>query len=281
MSSTIQGAKQTGANSGIDFSMAARPCFWLFGDSITQYCSKLEYTGWGLLLVDAYTSEYRCADIVNRGLSGYNSRWGLMVLPKLLRQHAGEPPALVTIFFGANDCVIPEARQHVPLPEYKKNLQAMATVIRDAWPDAVVVFITPPPVDVDKWDQAKGHLTKGQRSLENAGAYAEATVEAAAAAGCASLDLFSRIKAFEGGDPSAQGASRGEGWGTAWKDCLIDGLHLAEVGNRILFLALQELVGELVPKLGATDLPIHLPHHSDIPEACPGPYLLASHSDQA
>ncbi|KAJ1495785.1 hypothetical protein T484DRAFT_1761242 [Baffinella frigidus] len=118
---------------------------------------------------------------------------------------------------GANDCVIPEARQHVPLPEYKKNLQAMATavrdawpdavvatVIRDAWPDAVVVFITPPPVDVDKWDQAKGHLTKGQRSLENAGAYAEATVEAAAAAGCASLDLFSRIKAFEGGDPSAQ-----------------------------------------------------------------------------
>jgi len=96
--------------------------------------------------------------------------------------------------------VIPTARQYVPRAEFKDNLVRIVALVREAWPDVVVVLITPPPVDVDKWDGTKGHLTKGQRSLKNAEDYAVATREAAAAAGCSCLDLFARIKAYEGGD---------------------------------------------------------------------------------
>lgn len=43
-------------------------------------------------------------------------------------QKAGVVPSLVTIFFGANDAALPDRdsrRQHVPLSEYKENLQRM------------------------------------------------------------------------------------------------------------------------------------------------------------
>ena len=45
----------------------------------------------------------------------------------------GPPPALVTIFFGANDAALPDrssARQHVPLLEYKENLKRIVEHIR-------------------------------------------------------------------------------------------------------------------------------------------------------
>ena len=120
--------------------------------------------------------------------------------------------------------MIPTARQHVPRAEFKDNLVRIVALVREAWPDVVVVLITPPPVDVDKWDGTKGHLTKGQRSLKNAEDYAAATREAAATAGCSCLDLFARIKAYEGGDSVGAVAVAGAGgWGKAWKTCLVDG----------------------------------------------------------
>jgi lysophospholipase L1-like esterase len=101
METTVKGARIKGGNSGVDFCRASRPSFFLFGDSITQYSSKLDPLGWGVLLADAYTSEFRSADIINRGFSGYNSRWALAILPQLIAQHGGAHPALVTIFFGS------------------------------------------------------------------------------------------------------------------------------------------------------------------------------------
>lgn len=48
---------------------------------------------------------FRKCDVVNRGLSGYNTRWAKLVLPRIVPNHgASHPPiAAVIVFFGAND----------------------------------------------------------------------------------------------------------------------------------------------------------------------------------
>ena len=47
----------------------------------------------------------RQADVVLRGYSGYNSAWALHLLAKVFPEGM-RPPALITIFFGANDAVL-------------------------------------------------------------------------------------------------------------------------------------------------------------------------------
>lgn len=60
---------------------AGRPTVVLFGDSLTQF--SFSEGGWGAGMADAYQ---RRADVLNRGLSGYNTRCGgpghTMVLPR-------------------------------------------------------------------------------------------------------------------------------------------------------------------------------------------------------
>lgn len=46
-------------------------------------------------------------DIINRGFSGYNSRWAKFLLLRAL-QTRSQPPALLTIWLGANDAVLPD-----------------------------------------------------------------------------------------------------------------------------------------------------------------------------
>lgn len=63
-----------------------------------------------------------------RGLSGYNTRWALKVLPRAMEGAADADPAAVTVFFGANDASLPDqvsAHQNVPLEEYQSNLRAI------------------------------------------------------------------------------------------------------------------------------------------------------------
>ena len=64
-----------------------------------------------------------------RGLSGYNTRWALKVLPRAMEGAAdAADPAAVTVFFGANDASLPDqvqAHQNVPLHEYQTNLRAI------------------------------------------------------------------------------------------------------------------------------------------------------------
>lgn len=59
-----------------------RPQIWLLGDSLTQQAAAPE--GWATALCSWYA---RKADVVNRGFSGYNSRWLRLALPKV-RAHA-------------------------------------------------------------------------------------------------------------------------------------------------------------------------------------------------
>lgn len=50
---------------------------------------------------------FRKCDVVNRGISGYNTRWAKLILPRLITESTGaDSIAAVTIFFGANDSAL-------------------------------------------------------------------------------------------------------------------------------------------------------------------------------
>jgi len=124
----------------------------LFGDSLTEQSFRVN--GWGASLANAYSRKlsffllksnqirsdpfspnvltnksYNCmfqADILVRGYGGYNTRWALFLLHHLFPLESTKPPLATTIFFGANDAALSgrtSERQHVPIQEFKHNLQ--------------------------------------------------------------------------------------------------------------------------------------------------------------
>jgi lysophospholipase L1-like esterase len=47
-------------------------------------------------------------DVISRGHSGYNSRWGVKVFEEVLKQLKGQQVVLLVIWLGANDAAIPD-----------------------------------------------------------------------------------------------------------------------------------------------------------------------------
>lgn len=77
---------------------------------------------------------------------------------------------LLTIFFGANDCALPDgtsSKQHIPIPQYKANLEAMVALAKAAGVQNILL-ITPPPID---------EATRIARNKEMHGDNAKATAE--------------------------------------------------------------------------------------------------------
>ena len=79
-----------------------------------------------------YLYSHRKFDIVNRGFSGYNSRWCKIILPKLMTEKDVKDTHLFTIFLGANDSVDSKLcpAQHVPLEEFRNNIKDMVEYLQ-------------------------------------------------------------------------------------------------------------------------------------------------------
>ncbi|KAM3362193.1 GDSL esterase/lipase isoform X1 [Capsicum galapagoense] len=225
-----------------------RPKIYLFGDSITEM--SFEHGGWGASLVNHFN---RTVDVVLRGYSGYNTRWGLKVLDKVFAGSSESESVLaVTVFFGANDASVEDrcsAFQHVPIEEYKQNLHSIVSFLKGRWPTTEVILISPPPIDeptrlLCPFTENKSGLP--ERTNEAAGNYAKACLAVAAECGVSAIDLWTRMQ-------------RIPGWQTA---CLSDGLHLTQTGNKIVF---EEVVEALKKKgFSLETLPVDLPVIFDI-----------------
>lgn len=61
----------------------------------------------------------RKVDIINRGFSGYNTKWALKIFDESV---LSLKPNFVIIFYGANDAAIESSVQYVPLSLYQQNL---------------------------------------------------------------------------------------------------------------------------------------------------------------
>ncbi|KAL1407206.1 isoamyl acetate-hydrolyzing esterase [Vanrija albida] len=129
----------------------------LFGDSITNQQHED-----GSMQARFSAAYRRKLDILNRGYGGYNTRWTRLLFDTIFakKEDAARVPAvrLVTIWFGANDSVLPDAeqkvRQHVPLAEYTANLRFFLDALTSPTsPYAAahgkglnIVLVTPPPI---------------------------------------------------------------------------------------------------------------------------------------
>lgn len=219
--------------------------FLLFGDSITEFSfntrmsnveGKDEFS-FGAAMVNAYT---RKLDIVQRGFSGFNSRWALKLLPKILEQENNV--AIATLFFGSNDACQHE-HQHVPLPEYKENTKKLIEMFKKN--GIKVVVIGPALYDVDKWYPSHGaEVDKGYvRSNELFAQYSEAAQEIANAQEVAFVNLH---EAFKKQDD--------------WKSLLCDGLHFSGKGYEVMFHEVIKTVEEKYPEFAPKAVEYKLPN---------------------
>ncbi|NXL92129.1 IAH1 esterase, partial [Alectura lathami] len=215
---------------------------------------SFQENGWGASLAKRLV---RKCDVVNRGFSGYNTRWAKVILPRLIgRSTAAESTVAVTIFFGANDSALPDLnpKQHVPLEEYAANLKSMVQYLKsvDITADRIIL-ITPPPLQESAWE--KECLAKGDKlNRRNAttGEYAQACVQVARDCETDVLDLWTLMQKTQD-----------------FSSYLSDGLHLSTQGND--FLAAQ-LWSHLEKRLSA--LPQLLPYWRDVDPLHPEASLL-------
>lgn len=246
--------------------------FLLLGDSLTQ--TSLE--GWGATLAHRYQ---RRADILNRGCSGYNTRWYLRyaqdcgIFQETTINKEGGGVALVTIFFGANDAALKDLDgKHVPVPEYEDNLKILVRHTQAAYPTAKILLIAPPPVHREQrlqfqkeryGDKATGIM---ERTSEHTALYATACVKVADELKLPCLNLFTNMLEAAGDDDFGQ--------------YLSDGLHFNQKGHDFVGQQVLHSIEEHFPELAihpdpmtgqpnnsgssCQGLPSSGPHHDEI-----------------
>jgi lysophospholipase L1-like esterase len=226
-----------------------RPALLLIGDSQTDIGSHVDDSslGWVSLLTRDYQAG-RSMDVVNRGFSGYNSRFVRDELPSILH---GLPATLAgaVVLLGTNDCCRPDRPgrlQHVPVPEYEENLTAIVRETRAALvPDGRLILLTPAPLDGERFEaeflKPMGLPVDG-RSEETLAPYVEAARRVARVARCELVDLHSEWAS------ARLGASQG----------LADGAHFDAKGHQLMHRLVAAKLRDV--GLGPEALRSHLPH---------------------
>ncbi|EGZ26852.1 hypothetical protein PHYSODRAFT_473500 [Phytophthora sojae] len=219
-----------------------RPVVLLTGDSLTEHGTDVSKSGWAALLQGEYS---RTADVINRGLPGYNTKWFLKdigpTIEREIRKGVYRTPSLITVWFGANDAALTSgynSAQHVSIEDYKENLKKIVGECWSAAPTASILLITPPHVN----DAARAKLAaKNNGSIDRTNAmskkYAQACVETGASIGVPVLDLNSYFNAMN----------------ETARDALLisDGLHFNSSGNKLVFEQLTEKIADVFPRLDA------------------------------
>ncbi|KAJ2774760.1 isoamyl acetate-hydrolyzing esterase, partial [Coemansia nantahalensis] len=232
-----------------------------FGDSITQLGSDPQLGGYVARLADLYQ---RQMDVVNRGLSGYNSSLARSVVDQVFpvtQPMAAAGPALAKrggsgsilpnrqsslpgtaatvqlciLFFGANDAVDPPAPMHNPIDAYADNLRHFIGLLREPTsrhysPKTRILIVTPPAVsDQMARETAKTMSVFRQVNSASTKRYAERAIAVAREAGVPYVDLNSAIE-----DKVKQLAAGAGAYG-GYERYLADGLHLTAGGYELVY----------------------------------------------
>jgi len=216
----------------------------LFGDSLTQ--GGWEPNAFAQRLAYVYA---RKLDVINRGLSGYNTEWAIPVFEQCFaKQHEQQhvpKVRILTIWFGANDAAIKPSAQHIPLPKFISNLTHLVRMVTSPTspyysPHTRIVLITPPPVNTYQREaelQAKEPPKLLDRTFETTRKYAEAVEGVGEKESIPVVDIWNALYDAAGRDERAL--------------CrfLWDGLHLNSAGYEILYDAIIRTICEKYPEL--------------------------------
>ena len=212
------------------------PKFILYGDSITEF-SFSQKGQWGALLADELR---RKCDVLNRGFGGYNSRWNLIMLPRIFTTDDARNIVGVTVFLGANDANPPGSITHVPLDEYRVNIKKITEQLLSVGiTKEKIILIGPPPVDNSKFPS---------RHNDRVTLYSEAVGQVAGESGVHFIELYNSM--MKDGN---------------WKRYLVDGLHFSPDGATFLFARLWRVVGNLTKHLPMIQpLPPYVGKHPEV-----------------
>lgn len=220
-----------------------RPKILMIGDSLTQ----TSFEGWGAGLADRYQ---RRADVLNRGLGGYNTRWGLRYAEKYGLWKEPGKVVLVTIFFGANDAAIidQDPSKHVPVDEYQANLHKYIDLVNEHYPEAKVLLLTPPPIHIGQrlayQKRRYGDKATGipERTSDHTSKYVDACTEVGKERTVPYVDIFHGMIQAGGGD---------QGFGKF----LSDGLHFGPLGHDFVLQAVLNAIKTNFPNLAVEPCP--------------------------
>ncbi|KAI0781306.1 SGNH hydrolase [Trametes elegans] len=215
----------------------------LFGDSLTQ--GGFESNGFAAKLAHVYN---RKMDVLNRGLSGYNTEWAIPVFEQCFATKPEQPHVpkvrLLVIWFGANDAAPPPKPQHVPLVHFRANLERLLALVRSPdshWhsPDTRVILMTPPPVSTLQRARAQREKVPPReldRDFDTTRRYAEAVVDVGRQQRVPVIDLWTTL--YEAAGKSEEGLEA----------FLRDGLHVNEEGYGIVFEELLKAIKDNYPE---------------------------------
>ncbi|KAL4168739.1 hypothetical protein KRP22_012134 [Phytophthora ramorum] len=221
-----------------------RPVLLLTGDSLTEKATDPGKGGWVTLLQFRYR---RSADIIARGLSGYNSKWFLKYAMPAIQEEincgAYTSPSFVTVWLGSNDAVLWDGSNpelHVPIEDYKENLLQIVDSFQRTAPDASILLITPIHVDdtarikyaAERNDSRRGLV---DHSNANARRYSRACLEAGRALDVPVLDLNVYFNSMPESTRNAL--------------LLEDGLHLNADGHKIADEQIRNAIKAQFPAL--------------------------------
>lgn len=223
----------------------------LYGDSITQVSGSQDL---GFGFAPAFQTDYiRRLDVVNRGLSGYNTRQALRVIPWAIPTPAQGDVRLITIFFGANDATYSGHSQHVPLDEYQENLKKIVNHPMITIHKPQILLLTPPPVN-------EHQFMFPDRTAERTKTYADALKKTAQELNLPVVDIWSaflRKAGWQDGDPLLGRKDVEES--DKLKQLLLDGLHFTPAGYKVMYKEVTRTIREKLPDYIPEKFPMVLP----------------------
>ncbi|XP_054785201.1 GDSL esterase/lipase WDL1-like [Prosopis cineraria] len=203
-----------------------RPEFVLFGSSIVEL--SFNNQGWGSILAHLYS---RRADIVLRGYSGWNSRRALEVLSQVFPKEGGVQPAMIIVYFGGNDSMLPHPSglgPHVPLDEYIHNMRTIALHLQSLSEKTRLIFLTSPPINEAQIQKSLSGVLGLTRTNESCRRYSEACLKLCQEMNIKAIDLWNALQQRDD-----------------WLDvCFTDGIHLSSVGSKIVAKEIMRVLKE-------------------------------------
>ncbi|KAJ9123221.1 hypothetical protein QFC22_001415 [Naganishia vaughanmartiniae] len=211
------------------------------GDSISQQAFKIG--GYGAALVDAYQGK---ADVINRGMGGYNSNQLLKKLKDDFQWPNGDVKIAV-IHIGTNDATT-HGIQHVPVEDFTQNVKAILKFLKETQPEAKVILITPSTVDMDAWAALGLEMGMPSEMVYNRSPEAAKRIRDAVLAVAEEADA-SVVDAWKLHDDAVK---NGE---LKTSELFSDGLHYSERGYAYINKALLQLINTSYPSLSPESMP--------------------------